>query len=298
MRKILKNILSLVFSLVLLCSNFLHVTAKEVTPVEPMIFVEKYEITNERIIPGENFTLSITLKNYSTLHDAKDVQIDIQNPNGVAPIYGTVSQLYVGDIKAGEEKSISFEYDSWTTIKSDTLDFVVSIYSSAMSNSIILRVPSSADIPFSLLASNIPSDSIVGEYNSASLTFKVLGEENVSDVVLMVVCNGEMIGSSQAGSITAGTTKTQSTTFILNEIGKYTLDIYLEYVSSDGEKNTVLMDNKSISVGEKTSFSLSEIQQQIEQQDSTNNNVTILGISGVLLLTIFVLVIVIFRKKR
>lgn len=298
MKRITKYVLSLVFSLIILCSNHLQVSATEVTPVEPMIFVEKYEITNERIVPGEKFTLSVTLKNYSSLYNAEDVQVDIQNPAGVAPVYGTVTQLYVGDIKAGEEKTISFEYDSWTTIKSDTLDFYMTIHASTLSNSLILRVPSSADVPFSLLASNVPSEAKTGEYNSASLTFKVLGEENVSDVVFMVQCNGATIGSSTIGSITAGTTKTQSTTFILNESGKHTLDFYLEYATRDGEKNSVLMDSKSITFGEKTDNSMAEMQQLMQQQNSQNNNIAILGISGVLILTIFVLVIVIMRKKR
>ena len=84
----------------------------------------------------------------------------------------------------------------------------------------------------------------------------------------------------------------------MNESGKHTLDFYLEYATRDGEKNSVLMDSKSITFGEKTDNSMAEMQQLMQQQNSQNNNIAILGISGVLILTIFVLVIVIMRKKR
>lgn len=297
MKRIGINVFMLLTMLMFFFSNTIQASADQIFPSEAIVFIDKYEITNERIIPGESFTLSITLKNYSILQDAENVQIDIQNPSGVAPVYGSLSQLYIGEIKAGEEKIISFEYDSWTSIKSDTLDFIVFISSDTMSHSFTLRVPSSADIPFSLLAFDVPSKAYIGEYNSASLTFKVLGEENVSDIILNIECNNQIVGSSQAGSITAGTTKTQNTSFMINEAGNHILDLYLEYVTSDGEKNKVLIANKAIVVDEKSDYSIDNNIQDLQQKDN-RNSMYILGISGILILTIFVLIVVIIRRRR
>ena len=264
----------------------------------PKIILTKYEITNERIIPGEEFTLSITIKNYSKTKVAKDVLINIQNPEGVAPVYGTISQCYIEEINAEEEKVISFDYDSWTTVKSDTLDFYVTITENSKSDYAILRVPSSAAVPFSLLAVNISEEAKVGEYNSAAMTFKVLGEENVSDVVLNVSCNDKIIGSSQAGSITAGTTKSQSVTFILDSAGTYSLVLSLDYVDSDGQKLSVVMDTKKITVTEDNAQAPSTPKLQVTTEINDTNNILILGLSGVAILCIFVLIIIIIRKKR
>ncbi len=287
-----------VLALSLLFGTGIKATAAETNQIPPIIYVEKYEITNERIIPGESFALSITVKNYSNSVNATDVQVTVQNPYGVAPVYGTVSQLYVGTINAGEEQTVSFEYDSWNTIKSDTLDFQVAVSARNAYNSFTLRVPSSADIPFSLMTYNIPTEAQEGEYSSASITFKVLGEENVSDVVLKVMCNGEIIGSSQAGSITAGTTKTQSTTFMLHEFGNHTIDFYLDYVSSDGEKESAMISSQPISVVKAVDSTNNFEQVPSEETENVNNNLFILGVGGILILAIFLLVVIIIRKQR
>lgn len=51
----------------------------------PYIMVESYELSDEKIVPGEDFTLSLTLKNYSVSVTARDVLVNVENPGGIAP---------------------------------------------------------------------------------------------------------------------------------------------------------------------------------------------------------------------
>ena len=92
---------------------------------DPFIVIERYELSRERIIPGNGFTLTLHLKNLSETRSASQVLVDITNPKGVAPVYGTVSQMFLGDFGPGESREVSFDYDSWTSITTETLDFGV-----------------------------------------------------------------------------------------------------------------------------------------------------------------------------
>ena len=91
------------------------------------VIVESYSITNERIIPGEPFVLTLVLTNASSRMTARDTLVEITNPAGVAPEYGKVAEFYIGDLQPDSSETIELKYNSWTSITADTLDFYVTI---------------------------------------------------------------------------------------------------------------------------------------------------------------------------
>ena len=56
------RILAFCVALLLCGSTPLNVKATE-TLTGPMVVVDSYQVTNEKIVPGEDFTLTLTLKN-------------------------------------------------------------------------------------------------------------------------------------------------------------------------------------------------------------------------------------------
>lgn len=266
---------------------------------DPFIVVERYELSHERIIPGNSFTLTLYLKNLSDTRSAHQVLLDIANPKGVAPVYGTVSQVYLGDLGPGESRAVSFDYDSWTSITTETLDFGVAIVSDGNANGLTLRVPAGMDSIFHVMAANGPSTVYVGENASVSVNFRVLGEENVSDVVLRMDCNGETVATSQVGNLSAGTTKTQSVSFTLSETGKYTADFYMEYVGADGQSKSEFIATKVLEVKKITSENPgTELPGDDITEEVDNTKTMILVLSGALILAIFIVSAVIMKKKR
>lgn len=266
---------------------------------EPFIVVERYELSHERIIPGNGFTLTLHIKNLSDTRGARQVLLDIANPKGVAPVYGTVSQMYLGDLGPGESRAISFDYDSWTSIASETLDFNVTLVSDGNMNGVTLRLPAGIESIFHVMAANGPSIVYVNEMSSVSLNFRVLGDENVSDVVLRMDCNGETVATSQVGNLSAGTTKTQNVSFKLTEVGKYAADFYLEYVGADGQSESEFIATKVLEVKiiEKEDPGVSLPGDNItEEMEDTKTMMLVL--SGTLILAIFVVSAVIMKKKR
>lgn len=273
---------------------------EEIIWKDPFVVVESYELSHERIIPGEGFTLTLHLKNNSTTRTAQQALVDVTNPQGVAPVYGTVSQTYLGDMKPGEGRTVVYEYDSWPTITSETLDFAVVIASHGNTNYVTLRVPTGTDSIFHVMATNGPTAVYVNEAASASLNFRVLGDENVSNVVLRMDCNGETIGTSQVGSLSAGTTKTQSVSFVMTQAGEYTVDFYMEYMGADGSSKTEFLGTKTIEVAKKESADPNALLPggDMAEESPSNTSIIILVLSGILIFAIFVVSAVIMKKKR
>jgi len=263
----------------------------------PVILLEKYAVTNEQIVPGEDFTLTLFLKNCSGI-DASGVMVDIINPEGIMPVYGTVSQVFVGDVKAGESVEVNIDYIANTNIDGTCVDFNMTIIvGSSASNYVELRVPAGMDVPFSVLSEKFPETAIVGENVTSSLAFEVLGDENVRSVVHTISTNGTVIGSSTLGTLTPGTTRTQNTAVGFTQPGIYTVDIEIQYVDKTDQVQTYLIASREITVYEKANDN-TYVPQDISGGENDDANFSLLlGLSGIAIVIVF-LVIVVLRKKK
>lgn len=266
----------------------------------PYIMLESYEISNEKIVPGEDFTLTLTLKNYSVSATAKNVLVDISNPAGIAPVYGTVSQTWVEEMGPGETATVSFDYTSSMDITGDYLDFYITMVGE-VTNYITLRAPVGSDSPFSVLAVSIPEQLGVSSISSASVSFRVLGEENVRNVSMEFTLNGESVSKSSIGILTAGTTRTQSISVTGFAPGQFNAELILYYDDETDQTQSVVVGSAMVDV-------INDIETDVVQEetteivdandDSRSDDIVLLGVGGILILGIFTVVLLIARKKK
>lgn len=266
----------------------------------PYIMLESYEISNEKIVPGEDFTLTLTLKNYSVSATAKNVLVDISNPAGIAPVYGTVSQTWVEEMGPGETATVSFDYTSSMDITGDYLDFYITMVGE-VTNYITLRAPVGSDSPFSVLAVNIPEQLGVNSISSASVSFRVLGEENVRNVSMEFTLNGESVSKSSVGILTAGTTRTQSISVTGYAPGQFNAELILYYDDETDQTQSVVVGSAMVDV-------INDIETDVVQEetteivgandDSRSDDIVLLGVGGILILGIFTVVLMLTRKKK
>lgn len=212
------------------------------------VIVESYSITNERIIPGEPFELTLVLTNASTRLTAKDTLVEITNPGGVAPEYGKVAEFFVGDLAPGESYTITLKYNSWTSINVDTLDFYVTVATLDRNHTTTLRIPAGAEEPFAVLSLEIPTSGKQWESLSTSLTFKVLGEKNVKDVAYVVTVDGEEVVDSSIGIMKPGATKTSAVAFTISEAGQHTIEVSLRYADEAGQLHVMEAGKQTITI--------------------------------------------------
>lgn len=280
--------------------------AAETDLVSPILLIDGYSITDDKVVPGNEFTLSLDLKNYNDNADATDVWIDISCPNGVAPLYGTTAQIFLGDIVAGESKKISIEFEALKTVTLDLLDFYVSIRCNETSNVCMLRVPVGSDSPFKIVSSYIPTQVLQNDIVDVALNFYVLGEENVRNVSMTILFDGEAIAKSSIGIVTAGTTKTQNLSFYADLAGTHDVEIILDYTDDTGIIKEISAAKSKLVVIEKVTKQDEQGGTALEEENVVGgewtgnpiSKITLLRVSGILILMLCLVVAVVIRKNR
>ena len=261
------------------------------------LIVDSYSITNERIIPGEPFELAMVIKNASTSIKAKNALVDISEPSGVAPEYGKVSEFYLGDIEPGSSKTIRLKYDTWTSITTDTLDFTVLIVTEDKTHTTTLRIPAGAENPFVILSTDIPTSGKQGESLSTSLTFKVLGEDNIKDVAYIVRVDDEEKVNSSIGIMKPGATKTSAAAFSVSDAGKHTIKVLLRYTEETGQMLYMDAGQETVTIEKKANQqNMSEDSTDIKKNDSGPNYIGMGALAAVIVLLFFTAVLILKKK--
>ena len=274
-----------------------EVKATEVVSM-PVIVIEKYQVTNDKIIPGESTTLTLFLKNCSKTTAAENVIVDIANPKGILPVYGTVSQVYIDKIAAGETKEVSVEYLAEKSLDTTFVDLSITmVVNSVAANYVTLRIPAGMDVPISVISEKFPESVMVGDNVTAAITFEVLGDENVKNVSHILAIGGETVASGTIGTVTPGTTRTQNTMVSFDEPGEYLVEIAIEYMDKTEQIQTYVVGTKKISVYESDKDGNPVLFDNDDTQDEGMYKSLLLGLGGVAILVVLVVVILLRRKK-
>lgn len=264
----------------------------------PMIMVEEYSVTDEKIVPGQDFTLTLKLKNHSNTKNAYDVVVDIVNPEGVAPVYGTTSQVFVGEIGAGKTKDISIDYRSWPNIDGNTLDFTLTILSNLPTGSVVLRIPVGADLPVNITSTSVSSELKTNETGSVTVSFDALSEGKISSLTMVLKENGQAIASSAIGNVTAGMSKSQSFPFSFDKAGQHMVELVLQYSDELGQTREKSLGTWTVNV-QKVSEAMPDTTAMGERPaNGSNHNILLMGISGILIVVICLIIVGLLRRHR
>ncbi len=261
------------------------------------VIVESYSVTDERITPGEPFVLTLVIKNASSRMSARDTLVVITNPDGVAPEYGKVAEFYLGDLAPDATQTVELKYNSWTTITSDTLDFYVSIATADRNHTTTLRIPAGAEEPFSVLSVDIPSSGTQWDSLSTSLTFKVLGEDNVKDVAYIVKVDGEEVVSSSIGIMKPGATKTTAAAFTIPEAGEHIIEVSLKYTDETGQAFYMEVGKQSVVIEKGDNQQAALDDSDYVRGNTEGPNYAGMGALAAVIVILFFTLVIILKKK-
>lgn len=274
---------------------------EEVTWNSPSLLIDSYNVSEGKIIPGKPFTLTLTIKNYGGV-DAKNLILNVNNPQGVSPVYGTVSQIYIGDINSGESKEVQLKYDSYTSITSDYLDFTVGVASLTYSNYVVMSIPVSTDSPFSISAASGPENMVTNQKATYSVSFKVIGNENVSGVTVLLSVDGQKVGENNIGILTPGTTKTQNISTQFSTPGIYNVEQVITYVDGNGVTQMMLAKATQVIVTESDTPNVTPLpndnESQYPDQPALSSKMYILVLAGAMVMVIFLMVAILVKKRK
>ena len=265
---------------------------------EPFIVVSSYEITDNIVIPGNAFDLTIEVENTDKSRATRGSVMTISFPDGIRTAYGSSNQLYLDSLKPGEKRKVVFGLYAAPNYSKASVPFEITITSEVRSNSTNIYAPVLLDnSSFKVVSQTVPEEAGAGNKIAASFSFKSLLNEKLSNVVLSVYVdkNKEPITSAMIGNITAGASKTQNLTFFINEKGSHALRFELSYNTADGEASLAELYSGNIQINEPSGDSFYEIDDIQNKPISDSDKLIIIGC-----LTLSVLLsigIVIIAKK-
>ena len=271
-----------------------------------LLYVTGYEVTNETITPGSEFTLTITLENFSSSVTAKNVMVVVGNPNGITPEYSTVSQTYLGQVGPKDTAEVSFRYTADTTIDAEELDFTAKVISDSYSTDTQIRIPVGRTVDFDVEECTVPETFVVDKTGYASAMVENLGKSGVNNVVMVARCDGQDVASANIGTMSAGTSKTQSVSLTFDKEGQHVYELVLTYVDSEGADKEFVIASGVLKVISAEKQANTENQQnvpeeqQIQQTEEGSGigNFVLICISGILLIAVCcVILLLIYRRK-
>lgn len=262
----------------------------------PMVMIDQYSVTNEKIVPGQEFTLKLKLKNCSSNKTAENIVLNIENPDGVAPAYGTTSQMRVNSIGAGKTRDVDIQYESWTGIETNTLDFKITIWSNFPSNYVVLRIPVGSASPFDIVTQSIPNEVYVSEDATATISFNTASDSKVKDVSVILKEGETEVAKSNIGNVTAGSLENQAILFKLNDIGDHTIEMLLQYTDEKEKQQQINVGNWKVKVTETKKILENETMKS--SGDSERMYALILGIGGLFILFMGLLITVTVKKRK
>lgn len=305
MSKLMKTIITglalLIGLMVLYCE--IPVEAAQLVGNKPLLYVEGYEVTNESIMPGTEFTLTIKIRNYSKHASAEEVVVSVSNPDGVVPEYGTVSLVYIDSIKANSNAEVQMKYTANTVIKGSELNFNIVVSSPECASSAQLRIPVGRLTDFEVSKSTIPEAATMGKTCYASVMVENIGDGAYYDVIMVARSAGTVIASAPMGTISAGKTKTQSVGLVFEAEGTYPVEIVLTYVNTEGEDKEYLISSNNIKVTEAISSTTSKKETDNEVGNTINDDksvqrIVIICVSGILFIaTCCIVLMFMYRRK-
>lgn len=301
MKKVFKLFGVIMCALSVLFTSYTPTKAAEYD--KAFVQIESYTIDSEAVIPGEEFTLELTLKNTSDVNIVGSCLLTYQSEDGmVQPVYGESNQIFVDGIKASKSTKVSIKLKAAPSIETLTTPLVFTI-SYADENSLGNTLESKLFLPVSTSGTlridniSVPTVASLGTKSRISITYANSGVDELSNIVLHVV--GSKLGDNLDIPLESlgGSDKKYAEAYIdYKAIGSQNIQISFTYDDVDGLTHETEMQSYDILVSSDSGYGPSEISAEPDN-GSIKNYVFQIG-TIVVVVVILVVLIYFYRKKK
>lgn len=156
------------------------------------LILQNYSVTNDGIVPGENFDLTMTFYNPSEEESIKSVIVTLTNESSVImPVYGDSDQIYIDEIPAGGTQTVSVTLKAGEVLDVEYVKFGLSLaYADSLSTNnadiITFQIPVTQTSTLEAESVTFPDNAYVGADSRISVTYKNIGTEILYNVNMYV----------------------------------------------------------------------------------------------------------------
>lgn len=262
---------------------------------ETSVILSSYEVSEDIIVPGEEFSLKLVLNNPSERAMARSVLVNVTTDQGVTSVYPSVTQVYVGDMGPGDSKEVDFSFVANNAYPYTSASFYVSIETSSRSNYVVVSAPVEINTDlFSIVSTSVPEEAVSGMPIASSISFRSLSNDSLSNVAMNVYVDDTKVVMGIIGNLFAGASKTQNASFFINEPGKHTVNYEMECTDADGSVHVVGVYSGTITVIEANDVDFSAVQDQVVQKVYSKRDKLIMvgGLGGCVFLVAGIVLII------
>lgn len=207
------------------------------------VVVENFSVSNDAIVPGEEFELKMLIRNTSKTDTAKSILMTFTNDlNTVYTVYGQTDQMYISELKPKGTKEITVNLKAAEELMDSTVrfevDFVYEDYITSQNlNSSSIQLPVTTTSKFEVQNVSFPDTIYAGEKSRIRITYKNTGADDFYNITMNVASEGtEEDEQYSLGSLVAGKVSYAELYITLEEVGSKEVSIRFSYEDIEGNK--------------------------------------------------------------
>lgn len=209
----------------------------------PRLMVESYVITNDEVVPGEEFELTLKIRNTSIFYDTYSVIVDVTDETGsVYPVYGFSDQRYIERVYARNSWDITIPLKASENIKLTTIPLLITItyndnyFIDKQKNETRINLPVRLSGDLNLISCTVPEKVSQGTKARISATYENKGSKSLYNVIMTVIPpNAENAVETNLYSIVGGKQNTAEVYMECKEVGDLPVDVIFTYENEQGE---------------------------------------------------------------
>lgn len=209
------------------------------------VIMENFKITNDMVVPGEDFDLSFKLCNPSLASSVYSVVLTFTNDNDlVTPVYGQPDKIYIDAIPAGGTTNASVKLHAADIVTTSSIRFVMKITyadseSSNNSDEMSIQLPVTTKSKLVIQNVSFPEDINAGVKTRMRIKYKNAGVDDLYNITMNIKsADSRNIQQVSLGSLIAGKVSYAETYVDFKKIGEQSAKITFTYEDVEGNKNT------------------------------------------------------------
>lgn len=267
------------------------------------ITVSSYKITEGAVIPGQEITLSIVLKNTSRNKNIGNTMVTMQVADGnVFPVYETSNQIYINELNAGEEKEVAIKLKVASKIESESIPIVFHIvYADEKKedniNETTLYLPVSTSGSLSVQNISVVDQATIGTKARISATYENTGEDEISNITLHVTGSNFASAKEFKFDNLGGGEKNYAEAYIdFNSVGTQKINVSFTYEDLEGITHETEIVSYDVQVSGTGSGGITET--GVNPIADTTVHWMVYVILGSAIIILVIIIIVLSRKSK
>lgn len=221
-------------------------TPGTITADTPVLMLNGYTLSSEKIYAGEEFTLTVVIKNTSSRENAKNIQLKLTDNTGtIMPASGNSASAYISSLSRGESKKVSFSLQTSPDAEENkySLNLVIGYQGSdsltpatsneSMTVSILQKQRIKIDEP------TVYDKAMEGTVTGISLAIYNMGKAPVYNCMVTLEGDGlSLVESYFGGTLAAGGTLRPDLEVLTSKAGLISGNITLTYEDAYGVQSS------------------------------------------------------------